>query len=66
MPQTVEAIYHEGVVEPKHTRKSSVDTWIGILQGADLGDWKTNNRERRYSALSYLQPLNFELLPLAA
>ncbi|MCX5899416.1 MAG: hypothetical protein NTX06_01555 [Proteobacteria bacterium] len=76
MPQTVEAIYNDGVVELKQkptgiqkskalvifldpdepkerhaidwdrirTRKSSVDKWIGILQGADLGDWKAERR----------------------
>ncbi len=76
MPQTVEANYHDGVVELKHkptgiqnaralvvfldteepqerhaidwdsirARKSSVDKWIGILQSADLGDWKAERR----------------------
>jgi hypothetical protein len=76
MPQTVEAIYHDGVVELKQkpagiqsskalvvfldpdeprerrpvdwdrvrTRKSSVDKWIGILQGKDLADWKAERR----------------------
>jgi hypothetical protein len=76
MPQTIEAIYHDGVVELKQkpagiqkakalvvfldadepkerhaidwdrirARKSSVDKWIGILQGADLGDWKAERR----------------------
>lgn len=76
MPQTVEAIYHDGVVELKkkpvgirkakvlvvfldaeeaeerHTvdleqvakTKSSVDRWIGIIEGADLGDWKAERR----------------------
>ena len=76
MPQTVEAIYHDGVVELKkkpvgirkakvlvifldaeepeerHTvdleqvakAKSSVDRWIGIIEGADLGDWKAERR----------------------
>ena len=76
MLQTVEAIYHDGVVELKQkpagiqkakalvifldpdeprehravdwdrvrTRKSSVDKWIGILQGKDLGDWKAERR----------------------
>ena len=76
MPQTVEAIYHDGIVELKQkpagirkakalvvfldaeepkkrhaidwdrirARKSSVDKWIGILQGADLGNWKAERR----------------------
>lgn len=76
MPQTVEAIYHDGIVELKrkpagirkakalvifldaeeaeerHTvdlervrrRKSSVDKWIGVIEGVDLGDWKTERR----------------------
>jgi len=70
MPQTVEALYHDGVVELKkkptgirkakalvifldpeeserrHTvdmervrsRKSSVDKWIGVIEGAELGE----------------------------
>jgi hypothetical protein len=76
MHQTVEAIYHDGVVELKQkpagiqkskalvifldpeeprerhavdlgkvcARKSSVDKWIGLLQGADIGDWKAQRR----------------------
>ncbi len=76
MPQTVEAFYHDGIVElkrkpsgiqraralvifldaeeaPKHhavdmgkvsTRKSSVDKWIGVIEGAELGDWKAERR----------------------
>ena len=76
MPQTVEAIYHDGVVELKQkpaciqkarvlvvfldteepkerhaidwdsirARRSSVDKWVGILQGAELGDWKAERR----------------------
>ena len=76
MPQTVEALYHDGIVELKHpptgirrakalvifldseeatahhavdleavrTRKSSVDKWIGVIEGADLGDWKAERR----------------------
>lgn len=76
MPQTVEATYHDGVVELKQKpsgiqrsralvvfldaeepkehhmidwekvrkNKSSVDKWIGILEGADLGDWKAQRR----------------------
>lgn len=69
MPRTVEALYHDGIVELKQkpagihrakalvifldpeeaperhavdldkvsTRKSSVDRWIGIIEGAELG-----------------------------
>jgi hypothetical protein len=69
MPQTVEALYHDGVVELKRKpagirkamalvifldpreaeehhavdlgrvrkRKSSVDKWIGVIEGAELG-----------------------------
>ncbi len=76
MPQTVEAIYHDGVVELKkkpagirkakalvifldpeeaqehhvvnlervRRRKSSVDKWIGIIEGAEIGDWKAERR----------------------
>lgn len=76
MPQTVEALYHDGVVELKkkpagirkaralvifldpeeaeerHTvdlervrrHKSSVDKWIGVIEGADLSDWKAERR----------------------
>jgi hypothetical protein len=76
MPQTVEAIYHDGIVELKrkpfgirrakalvvfldnevpekrhvvnlgkvNTRKSSVDKWVGVIEGAELGDWKTERR----------------------
>jgi hypothetical protein len=76
MPQTVEALYHDGVVELKHKpagilrakalvifldaeeteerhavdlekvrkRKSTVDKWIGVIEGAELGDWKTERR----------------------
>jgi hypothetical protein len=72
MPQTVEALYHDGIVELKRKpagirrakalvifldteeaeerhavdlegvrrRKSSVDKWIGVIEGAELGDWK--------------------------
>ena len=72
MPQTVEAFYHDGIVELKQKpegirrakalvifldaervekshavdlakvsrRKSSVDKWIGVIEGAELGDWK--------------------------
>ena len=70
MPQTVEAFYHDGIVELKEkpvgiwsaralvvfpdageapkrhavemgtvsTKKSSVDRWIGVIKGAELGD----------------------------
>lgn len=76
MPQTVEAIYHDGIVELKEKpagirrakalvifldaeeaeerhavdlekvrrRKSSVDKWIGIIEGVELGDWKAERR----------------------
>jgi hypothetical protein len=76
MPQTVEAVYHDGVVELKEKPKgierakalvifldseepmqprsidwsqvrnsrSSVDKWIGILEGVSLGDWKAERR----------------------
>ena len=77
MPQAVEALYHDGIVELKqkpsgickakvlvifldaeeaperHTvdlnqisaRKSSVDRWIGVIEGAELGDWKAERRK---------------------
>jgi len=76
MPQTVEAIYHDGIVELKRKpagirrakalviflepeeaeerhavdlgkvslTESSVDRWIGVIEGADLGDWKAERR----------------------
>lgn len=76
MPQTVEAFYHDGIVELKRkpsgirraralvifldnevtekrhavdlgkvsTRKSSVDKWVGVIEGAELGDWKAERR----------------------
>jgi hypothetical protein len=76
MPQTVEAIYHDGLVELKRkpfgirkarvlvvfldaeeapkpqvvdlgkvsAKKSSVDKWIGVIEGAELGDWKAERR----------------------
>lgn len=76
MPQTVEAIYHDGIVELKRkpsgirraralvvfldnevaekrhavdlgkvsTRKSSVDKWVGVIEGAELGEWKAERR----------------------
>ena len=76
MPQTVEAVYHDGIVELKRKpegiqrskalvifldaeeveethavdlervrkRKSSVDKWIGVIEGAELGDWKAERR----------------------
>lgn len=76
MPQTVEALYHDGIVELKRKpagirrakalvifldteeseerhavdleqvkgRKSSVDKWIGVIEGAELGDWKIERR----------------------
>lgn len=75
MPQAVEALYHDGIVElkqrPKGIRKakavvifldaeeeaphavdlemiksrlSSVDKWIGVIEGAELGGWKAGRR----------------------
>ena len=76
MPQTVEAVYHDGIVELKHKpvgiqrakalvvfldteevqeshavdlkrvrkRESSVDKWIGVIEGVELGNWKTERR----------------------
>lgn len=76
MPQTVEAVYHDGIVEPKHKpvgiqrvkvlvvfldaeeakeshavalrrvtkSKSSVDKWIGVIEGVELGNWKAERR----------------------
>lgn len=76
MPQTVEAIYHDGIVELKQKPagirksralvifldaeeaeerhavdlervskgKSSVDKWIGVIEGAEIGDWKAERR----------------------
>ncbi len=77
MPQTVEAFYHDGIVELKRkpvgirkskalvvflddaddaeerravdlekvrNAKSSVDRWIGVIEGAELGDWKAERR----------------------
>jgi hypothetical protein len=76
MPQTVEAFYHDGIVELKkkpvgirrakalvvfldaeeaeerhavdlekaRKTKSSVDRWIGVIEGAKIGDWKAERR----------------------
>ncbi|WP_429884335.1 hypothetical protein [Geoalkalibacter halelectricus] len=76
MPKTVEAIYHDGIVElkqkPVGIRKSralvifldteeteghpvvnlervskgesSVDKWIGVIEGVRLGDWRAERR----------------------
>ena len=76
MPQTVEALYHDGIVELKRKpsgirrakalvifldpeeaqerhavdlekvrkRKSTVDRWIGVIEGVELGDWKAERR----------------------
>ena len=76
MPQTVEALYHDGIVELKRKPsgihrakvlvifldpeeaperhvvdlgmvkkgKSSVDKWIGVIEGAELVDWKAERR----------------------
>lgn len=75
MPQTVEAIYHDGIVElkqkPAGIRKAralvifldaeeeerhavdlervragncSVDKWVGVIEGANIGDWKAERR----------------------
>lgn len=78
MPQTVEAVYHDGIIELKHkpvgiqsskalvvfldaeetkvggavdlsrvvNSPSSVDKWIGLIEGAELGDWKAERRAR--------------------
>ena len=27
------------------SRKSSVDRWIGVIEGAELGDWKAERRQ---------------------
>jgi hypothetical protein len=78
MPQTVEAVCHDGIVELKRKpvgiskskalvvflddaddagehravdlkkvrkKKSSVDKWIGVIEGAELGDWKAERIE---------------------
>ena len=77
MPHTVEAVYHDGVIELKEIpsgikrarvlvtfpdeeeenkirfidwnkvkkNKSTVDKWIGFLEGADIGDWKAARRK---------------------
>lgn len=76
MPQTVEALYHDGIVELKQRpsgirsaralvifldteeapkrhvldlgkvsrKKSSVDKWIGVIEGVELGDWRAERR----------------------
>jgi len=76
MPQAVEALYHDGIVELKQKpsgirraralvvfldaeeapkrhavdlakvgkKKSAVDKWIGVIEGAELGDWKAERR----------------------
>ncbi|MHB8092062.1 MAG: hypothetical protein ACYDH8_10775 [Syntrophales bacterium] len=76
MLQTVEAFYHDGIVElqqkpsgirqaralvvfldteeapQRHAvdmgkvsaKKSAVDKWIGVIEGAELGDWKAERR----------------------
>jgi hypothetical protein len=77
MPQTVEADYHDGIVELKRKpvgihrskalviflddvddveqhryvdletvrrAKSSVDRWVGVIEGVELGDWKAERR----------------------
>ena len=77
MPQTVEAVYRDGIVELKRKpvgirkskalvvflddadeteerravdlekvtkTKSSVDKWIGVIEGAELGDWRAERR----------------------
>ncbi len=77
MPQTIEAIYHDGIIELKKQpsgikkarvlvtfpdaeekfmahaidlnkikkKKSAIDKWIGLLEGTDLGDWKSARRK---------------------
>lgn len=77
MLQTVEAVYHDGIVELKQkpvgirkaralvvflddaeeaeerravdlekvrNTESSVDRWVGVIEGAKLGDWKAERR----------------------
>ncbi len=76
MPQAVEALYHDGIVELKQKpagirraralvvfldadeapnrhavdlvkvrkKKSAVDKWIGVIEGAELEDWKAERR----------------------
>lgn len=76
MPQTVEAFYHDGIVELKRKpagiqraralvifletekpekrqtvdfgkvmkKKSAVDKWVGVIEGAELGDWEAERR----------------------
>ena len=75
MPRTIEAFYHDGIVELKQNpvgirrakalvifldeeveerravdldkvrkTKSSVDRWIGVIEGVELGDWKAERR----------------------
>lgn len=76
MPQIVEAVYHDGIVELRRKPtgigrakalvifldaeeaderhpvdlervrrlKSSVDQWIGVIEGVELGDWKAERR----------------------
>ncbi|OGR06210.1 MAG: hypothetical protein A2511_03720 [Deltaproteobacteria bacterium RIFOXYD12_FULL_50_9] len=88
MPQTVEALYHDGMVElkqkpagikkaralvifldaeePEHrhtvdldkvqSKKSTVDKWVGMIEGAELVDWKAERRgaiERKSRESSY-------------
>ncbi len=77
MHQTIEAIYHDGIVELKEKpagirkakvlvtfleseetdekhkidwarvrqSKSSFDKWVGIIEGAEIGDWKAQKRQ---------------------
>ena len=43
-------------------KKSSVDRWIGVIEGAELGDWKAERRK----ALEYVWHLfvnNSDLTP---
>ena len=76
MPQTIEAMYHDGIVELKRKphgirkakalvifldaekpdkhqvvdlnkvqmKESSVDKWVGIIAGVEIGDWKAERR----------------------
>ena len=79
MPQTVEAVYHDGIVELKRKpvgirkskalvvflddaddaeerrpidlekvrkTKSAFDKWVGVIEGAELGDWKAGRRAK--------------------
>jgi len=87
MPQTVEALYHDGIVEllqrsagiirskalvvfleaekaeKRHAvdltkvgkKKSAVDKWVGVIEGADLGDWMAERWKKRGDAPHFRQ-----------